>query len=90
MLSRGGREVTLTQREFDLLQVFSSHPGEVLSRPALFEALWSGEGVSSENIVDVYVGYLRRKLAASGDAGFEIKTLRNRGFRLDGIPPEVF
>ncbi len=86
-LSAAGRNVTLTQREFALLKLFASYPGEVLSRPRIFEALWSGEGASSENVVDVYVGYLRRKIEPAASFGFEIKTIRNRGFVLDGAPP---
>ncbi len=86
-LTGAGRNVTLTQREFALLKLFATHPGEVLSRPRIFEALWSGEGASSENVVDVYVGYLRRKIDPAASFGFEIKTIRNRGFVLDGAPP---
>jgi DNA-binding response OmpR family regulator len=86
-LAGGGRTVTLTQREFALLTLFAAHPGEILSRPHIFETLWSGEGASSENVVDVYVGYLRRKLDPAGDFGFEIRTIRNRGFVLEGVPP---
>jgi DNA-binding response OmpR family regulator len=86
-VSAGARTVTLTQREFALLTLFAAHPGEILSRPHIFEALWSGEGASSENVVDVYVGYLRRKLDPAGDFGFEIRTIRNRGFVLEGISP---
>ncbi|ETX28677.1 response regulator transcription factor [Roseivivax isoporae] len=82
------REVTLTEREFGLLELFCAHPGEVLSRGRIFDALWAAEGSSSENVVDVYLGYLRRKLDPSADFGFEIKTLRNRGFVLDGRVPD--
>lgn len=88
-ISAGGRRTTLTEREFALLRRLAGDPGKVHSRTALFEALWAGEGASSENVVDVYVGYLRRKLDPSGDFGFEIKTLRNRGFTLEGTTPEI-
>lgn len=85
----GGREVVLTQREFALLSRLAAQPGQVHSRGDLFQALWAGEGASAENVVDVYVGYLRRKLDPIQDFGFQIKTLRNRGFQLDGVPPET-
>lgn len=88
-VSNATRQVTLTEREFALLHQLASHPGDVLSRSDLFQALWAGEGASSENVVDVYVGYLRKKLDPAHDFGFDIKTLRNRGFTLDGTPPEI-
>ncbi|SFB12103.1 DNA-binding response regulator, OmpR family, contains REC and winged-helix (wHTH) domain [Poseidonocella pacifica] len=88
-LTSGTRSVALTQREFSLLRTLAEHPGEALSRYTLFERLWAGEGASSENVVDVYVGYLRRKLDPATDFGFEIKTIRNRGFQLDGTPPDI-
>ncbi|SNR69056.1 response regulator transcription factor [Puniceibacterium sediminis] len=83
------REVVLTEREFGLLQLLARHAGEAQSRGRIFDALWAGEGTSSENVVDVYLGYLRRKLDPSADFGFEIKTLRNRGFMLDGTAPDL-
>ncbi|MCF8481288.1 MAG: response regulator transcription factor [Rhodospirillum sp.] len=78
----GDREVTLTEREFALLDVLIGRSGTVLSRGELFDMLWMGEGASAENVVDVYMGYLRRKLAPMTDFGFEIRTIRNRGFVL--------
>jgi DNA-binding response OmpR family regulator len=76
----GSRSVTLTQRELDLLQLLIEHAGQVMSRGEIFDALWLAEGGSSENVVDVYLGYLRRKLAPTADFGFEIRTVRGRGF----------
>lgn len=78
----GERSVTLTQRELDLLHLLLEHTGQVMSRGAIFDALWLAEGGSSENVVDVYLGYLRRKLAPTADFGFEIRTVRGRGFVL--------
>ena len=86
-LSAGGREETLTEREYDLLALLARDPGRPISRGELFDALWAGDSTTA-NVVDVYVGYLRRKLAPCLDFGFEIKTLRNRGFCLDGVAPE--
>ncbi|TCO71211.1 response regulator transcription factor [Rhodovulum euryhalinum] len=77
--------VTLTEREFALFELLWTHRGEVLSRADLFERLWAREGTSSENVVDVYIGYLRRKLAPTREFGFELRTLRNRGFVLEPL-----
>jgi DNA-binding response OmpR family regulator len=54
----------------------------VLARHAIHARLW-GDVAASENVVDVYVGYLRRKLAALGDTGVALRTLRGRGFLLE-------
>jgi DNA-binding response OmpR family regulator len=83
------REVVLTEREFDLLVMLARNAGAAQTRGRIFDTLWAGDGTSSENVVDVYLGYLRRKLDPSSDFGFEIKTLRNRGFMLDGIAPDM-
>ncbi|WP_425102335.1 response regulator transcription factor [Tropicibacter sp. S64] len=80
-------EVTLTEREYDLLALLAQAPGAPLPRGAIFDALWAGDS-GNENVVDVYIGYLRRKLAEA-DFGFEIKTIRNKGFCLDGLAPEA-
>lgn len=78
----GDRAVDLTEREAALLAFFMAHPGEVLSRGAIFDALWTGDGPAAENVVDVYIGYLRRKLAPAAAFGIEIVTIRSRGFQL--------
>ncbi|MEM1372403.1 MAG: response regulator transcription factor, partial [Pseudomonadota bacterium] len=80
--------VTLTEREYALLALLVQHAGEPLTRGALYDALWQAEGASNENVVDVYIGYLRKKLTGH-DFGFEIKTIRNKGFCLEGRLPEV-
>src|SRR5205823_7936303 len=58
---RGERALELTQTEFDLLQHFLRHPRQVLSREQLIDAVWKGEA-ENDNVVAVYVGYLRQKL----------------------------
>ena len=78
-----GRAEQLTEREFALLEMLHVRAGEVMSRGEIFDALWAREGTSSENVVDVYIGYLRRKLAPLSDFGFDIRTIRNRGFVLE-------
>lgn len=81
-----GRQVVLTKREFELLHMLKEQTGRVLSRGEIFDDLWADDGTSSENIVDVYIGYLRRKLAPVSDFGIEIKTIRNKGFVLNTVP----
>jgi DNA-binding response OmpR family regulator len=71
------REVDLTAREFALLEAFLRHPGQVLSRVQLLSQVWGMDFDPGTNLVDVYVGYLRRKL---GDGAFE--TVRGVGYRL--------
>ncbi|WP_425074675.1 response regulator transcription factor [Sagittula sp. S175] len=87
-LTRGPDSVTLTEREADLLLLLLDAGPEPLPRGEIFDALWAAEGSGAENVVDVYIGYIRKKLTA-GDFGFTIKTVRNRGFCLDGTMPDV-
>ncbi|MGI9462698.1 MAG: response regulator transcription factor [Aestuariivirgaceae bacterium] len=76
--------VLLTEREADLLLLFVSNAGKPLSRIDIFRALWANDGGNAINVVDVYVGYLRRKLATLNvDAKSIIKTVRGMGFLFD-------
>ena len=75
----GAETAALTERECALLSLFLDHEGRALTRGAIFDALWSGNRPGAENVVDVYVGYLRRKLPAER-FGVEIVTIRSRGF----------
>ena len=88
-LHAGGRSVSLTEREFALLSLLVRHAGTPLSRGRIFDTLWAAEGTSSENVVDVYVGYLRRKIGPVSESGFEVQTVRNHGFALSGTPPRL-
>jgi len=72
-----GRAVSLSAREFALLKAFAGHPGQVLSRQELLSMAWGMAFDPQTNLVDVYVGYLRRKL---GEA--VIETIRGAGYRL--------
>jgi two-component system copper resistance phosphate regulon response regulator CusR len=73
----GGRAVELTAREFAMAETFFRHPGHVLSREQLLSHVWGYAYDPGSNIVDVYVGYLRKKL---GDD--RIETVRGMGYRL--------
>jgi two-component system, OmpR family, copper resistance phosphate regulon response regulator CusR len=77
----GDEAVHLSTREFDLLAHFIRHCGEVLSREQILAAVWGYDFDPGTNVVEVYVGYLRRKLAASGGPA-RIETLRSVGYRL--------
>jgi DNA-binding response OmpR family regulator len=79
------RSVELTEREGALLQQLLSHAGQIVPRRALLEGLWSGQGVTTDNVVDVYIGYLRRKLAPIEDFGVSLHTLRGRGCGLEPV-----
>ena len=78
---RGGRDLELTRREFDLLKVLMEHPGEVLDRPRLHEEVWGYTFDPQTNVCDVFVGYLRRKLEAGGEPRV-LHTVRGVGFVL--------
>jgi two-component system response regulator PrrA len=71
----------LSRREFDLLAVFAANPGIVLSRIRLLELVWGYDFDVDTNVVDVFVGYVRRKIEASG-ANQLIETVRGIGFVL--------
>jgi DNA-binding response OmpR family regulator len=80
---RGSRELELTRREFELLEAFVRHPGMVLSRGQLLEIVWGYDFEVDTNVVDVFVGYLRRKLESGGEPRL-IQTVRGVGFVLRG------
>ena len=81
MVTRGGREVTLTRREFELLEELARHRNVVLSRQQLLETVWGYDFEVEGNVVDVFIGYLRRKLEADGEERM-IHTVRGVGFVL--------
>jgi DNA-binding response OmpR family regulator len=76
-VERAGKPVELTAREFLLAETFLTHPGHVLSRQQLLSRVWGYDFDGGSNIVDVYVGYLRRKLGSD-----IITTVRGTGYRL--------
>jgi DNA-binding response OmpR family regulator len=78
---RGARELDLTSREFDLLEALALHAGIVLTRQQLLEQVWGYTFDVQTNVVDVFVGYLRRKLEADGEPRV-LHTVRGQGFVL--------
>ena len=80
-VKRDGREVQLTAREFELLAYLARHPDQVLSREQILNAVWGYDFDPGTKVLEVYIGYLRRKLGDDGDGG-PIETVRNVGYRL--------
>jgi DNA-binding response OmpR family regulator len=82
LVTRGGRQVELTAREFAVLDCLASRAGSVVSRKDLLDQVWDPDYDGSPNVVDVYVGYLRRKLERQSDPAL-IHTVRGVGFVLE-------
>ena len=72
----------LSAREFALAEIFLRNPGQVLSREQLLSHVWGYDFDPGSNVVDVYVGYLRKKLGAD-----LIETVRGMGYRLSASTP---
>jgi two-component system OmpR family response regulator len=81
-VTRSGRTVDLSAREFALLEFLMRHPGEVLSRSRILEQVWDYSYSGFSNVVDVYVAYLRRKLERPFGRPL-IRTVRGVGYALD-------
>ena len=78
---RAGKKIELSPREFSLLELLLRHPNQVLTRTQIVEHVWNFDFYGDTNVVDVYIGYLRRKI----DSGFVpplIQTVRGVGYRL--------
>lgn len=65
--TRGAREITLTAKEYDLLELFLRHPRQVLSRDKIFDRVWGYDFGGESNVLDVYIRYLRQKLESAGE-----------------------
>jgi DNA-binding response OmpR family regulator len=81
LATRAGRELRLTRREFELLDTFARHAGQVLSREQLLDQVWGYTFDVETNVVDVFVGYLRRKLEQAGEPR-TLHTVRGIGWVL--------
>ncbi len=77
--SRKGRVITLTAKEFDLLELFLRHPRQVLMRDMIFDRVWGYDFGGESNVLDVYIRYLRQKLEQEGEARL-IYTVRGVGY----------
>jgi len=79
--TRGTRRIALTAREYSLLDYFMRHAGRLLTRPMIAEHVWGLDFDAESNIIDVYIGYLRRKIDAPGEARL-LHTVRGSGYVL--------
>ena len=82
LVTRAGREITLTSKEFSLLRYLMIHAGQVVTRTMISEHVWNESFDTFTNVIDVYVNYLRNKI----DKGFEkplIHTVRGAGYVLE-------
>jgi DNA-binding response OmpR family regulator len=84
-VTHDGHDVRLSATEFELLTYLLHNIGRVLSREQILRAVWGYDHDPGTNIVDVYVGYLRRKLSGPDRRPVTITALRLRGYRLEGI-----
>ena len=78
---RGLRPIALTPLEFALLELFLTHPRHVLTRPFIFTRVWGFDFSATSNALNVYVGYLRRKIEGDGERRL-IHTVRGVGYVL--------
>ena len=80
-IQRDGHDVQLTAREFEVLAYLMRHPDQVLSREQILNAVWGFDFDPGTKVLEVYIGYLRRKLCPENEAD-PIDTVRNVGYRL--------
>ncbi len=92
-VTRNGRGVELTAKEFSLLEFLMQRKGGCCSRAELLREVWQMSPDAGTNVVDVYVNYLRKKLGAAsvdGDSrGLVIETVRGEGYRMSGVPKKI-
>jgi two-component system, OmpR family, response regulator len=81
-----GTEVMLAPTQFDLIELFLRHPGEVFSRSRLLTEVWDIAADPRSNVVDQHVGSLRRKIAEAAEWD-DLETVRGIGYRLRPLPP---
>lgn len=77
--TRGDREIVLTAKEYDLLDLFIRHPRQVMSREVIFDRVWDYDFGGESNVLDVYIRYLRQKLEEGGESRL-IYTVRGVGY----------
>lgn len=82
--TRGARSIELSAREFQLLEHLMRHVDRPISRTQLLQAVWSFDFAGASNVVDVYVGYLRRKIDADGEPQL-IHTVRGVGYMIRSV-----
>lgn len=83
---RGDRSITLTTKEFAVLEVLMRHPGEVITRERISEHAWDQNYDPFSNVIDVYIGRLRKKIDFPGEFPL-VETVRGAGYRLGPSDP---
>lgn len=83
--SRHGRVISLTAKEYDLLELFMRHPRQVLTREMIFDRVWGYDFGGESNVLDVYIRYLRQKLEIENELRL-IHTVRGVGYVLRETP----
>ena len=81
LANRGGRVISLTAKEYELLELFMRHPRQVLTRDLIYDHVWSYDFGGESNIIEVYIRYLRQKLELNGEERL-IHTVRGMGYVL--------
>lgn len=82
LVTRAGREIELTPREFELLELFMAHPRQVLTRDAILSRIWGYDYAGDDNVIEVYVRHLREKL--DDNPPRLLQTVRGVGYALRG------
>ncbi len=85
-VTRGGREIDLTAKEFALLEYLMRHTNQVMSRTMIAEHVWSYDFDNATNVIDVHVKNLRRKIDGLAEENL-ISTVRGAGYRISALPP---
>ena len=83
-VTKAGKVIDLSPREFALLEFLTRNAGRTVSRARIAEAVWNYHFDTETNVVDVYINYLRKKVAP-GPSGAVIRTVRGVGYRLDAV-----
>jgi two-component system response regulator MprA len=85
LANRSGRSISLTAKEYDLLELFLRHPRQVLTRDVIFDRVWGYDFGGESNVLDVYIRYLRQKIEEKGEIRL-LHTVRGVGYVLREMP----
>ncbi|HZK75493.1 MAG TPA: response regulator transcription factor [Candidatus Kapabacteria bacterium] len=85
-VQRGSKQIELTAREFNLLELFLRNPDQVLTRAKIGEAVWHEQFERETNVIEVYMMYLRKKISVSASSSPLLQTVRGVGYRLCKLP----
>jgi phosphate regulon transcriptional regulator PhoB len=80
----GGRQITLSPKEFELLRFLAMHPGQVFSRQVLLDRVWGAEAYVEERTVDVHIRWLREKIEDNASQPRRLLTVRGVGYKFNG------